>query len=260
LSRELLDPERELQFLISGWLHIFGHPPTPTPFTYQLECTLDDIRSGRFNPQPNSPFNTTIARNMKLQANSHPMLKVPRILVELRGVLERDRNLALEGIFRISPNKIELDETRKRIEKGEYDLRGVSGHCAAALIKEWLRSLSEPLLPERLYGRAIQVAKLEIPADAPEHQNPLVNGAAELFRELDAVNQEVLIQLAEICGNTLRPEFQATNKMSLEALSIVLSPCILRNPENDPTLMLANVKFETKFCAALIKAVINQRQ
>ena len=38
---------------------------------------------------------------------------------------------------------------------------------------------------------------------------------------------------------------------SLRSLAVVFSPCMMRNPSNDPIEILQNAKFETKFVALM---------
>ena len=58
-----------------------------------------------------------------------------------------------EGLFRRSPNSVQLRQVREAYNRGQtVSLRNFNDpHLAAVLIKKFLRDLPQPIFPERLY-------------------------------------------------------------------------------------------------------------
>jgi hypothetical protein len=60
-----------------------------------------------------------------------------------------------EGLFRISPFGGIVDEVKWALDKGIYvnfkQTKGFNSHVASGLLKMWLRSMSEPLIPFEMY-------------------------------------------------------------------------------------------------------------
>ena len=55
-----------------------------------------------------------------------------------------------EGVFRVPANKVEVDNVREALDKGNYDCissLATSVHTVAAVLKSWFRELAVPLIP-----------------------------------------------------------------------------------------------------------------
>ena len=105
---------------------------------------------------------------------------VPPIVHDVLTYL-RATSLAIVGLFRLAGEKVTTDELRRTLDTGvcvcacmrtRFRLfNGFAGakvdlyafdrpHCAADVLKVWLRSLPEPLVTARLFPRFMAVASL----------------------------------------------------------------------------------------------------
>jgi len=86
-------------------------------------------------------------------------LDVPIIVPTLIRAMREAGATKCRGIFRISPAKDQLVELRKQVEAGNFDVKVDDPHLPAALLKEWLRELSEPLISYSMYDRCIAIVQ-----------------------------------------------------------------------------------------------------
>lgn len=173
---------------------------------------------------------------------------MPRILITLVTAVKDLNGLNTEGIFRISHNHTELAAMRKAFDSGVYTVTSTSPHAPAALLKEWLRDLSEALVAPEVYPDAIAVAK--------SSSQPLVPADKILdsvFGKLDPLAQRVMRIVAELCVDIA--ENHRINRMTFDNLAIVFAPSFFRCPSEDPMELLSNSKHETKLTASLIVAL-----
>jgi hypothetical protein len=170
--------------------------------------------------------------------------------------------LAQEGVFRISPSKAEIDGVKARLDSlgiqgmSRAEVATIIGEnnvfLACALLKDWLRSLSEAVIPTRPhYAAAIAIVKKEAAQEAAEaaaaaaataNASPLspdgpataaarrgttmARGGAALSASMSAslssflsglptVSQRVLSVLADLVREVTADEVQKTNKMTV---------------------------------------------
>ena len=181
---------------------------------------------------------------------------VPRVLSACVHRLSQADGYATEGIFRISIPKQELDALRAAVDRDEYEqIRQHSNpHAAAALLKDFLRSLPAPIIPDSLYAHCVAVG-MERTADG------LTCDEETCLRAVAAVGEEqrrVLSLLSAVCDR-VDAESEVT-RMSCETLAIVFAPCLLRNRSADAARLLEYTKYETKFVSALMKGMVRQRR
>jgi len=168
-----MDAKHDISTFIQDQLWEHGQPVPPTPFSYDLPCTPADIEQGRLEGNPNSIFRSTLQHCMELQkSDAHcqaAKLDVPRIVPALVNRIRELGGVTELGIFRISVSKEDLDSLRRQLDEGNYNLNNVRNpHCCAALLKEWLRLLQEPVIPsEQLYQQAIE-AGFDVGCEAAE--------------------------------------------------------------------------------------------
>jgi hypothetical protein len=165
--------------------------------------------------------------------NTAPGLDVPRVLPALIGAVKELKGVTTEGIFRISPTKPELEALHKQFEDAHasFELtaaqkQSLTAHVPAALLKQWLRSLSEPLIPELQYGACLALAK-----DAQPPINSAANkqAVAKLMDGLPQVNRRVVELIAALVKELCVPANAKRNRMGVEALAIVFAPSFLRS-------------------------------
>jgi hypothetical protein len=191
---------------------------------------------------------------VNVQQSTTPNIRIPRIVKTCIARIREPDGLTAEGIFRLSPSKSQLEEAKEEVDKGNYDIK-LDPYVAAALLKEWLRLLSEPIIP--LYDKAVECAKaisIQESEDNSNSTNPTSSPTPmDVIDKLDPLNQEILRQIASLCQEIVLPNNANHNKMSFESLGIVFAPCFLRCASNDPNVIFANTRFETKFTILLLQ-------
>lgn len=147
------------------------------------------------------------------------------------------KGLSVEGIFRLSGAKGEVDALREAYDfEMDVDLNNVRDpNVVASLLKQYLREMPEPLLPAKDYQRylaAVQLASKEA----------VVTELGALIKEgVSGYNLAVLSEFVRLLHCVVRNS--RFNKMNSANCSIVLGPNILRQPMSDP----ADVRMSAAF-------------
>ena len=215
-----MSPEGDVRSLVQGFLHLHGPAPSPTVYAYNLPCSPADIRAGKYQgSNPNSAFHTAIGRALEVQPALCDGLRVPRVLAEAVAAVRRNEGLASEGIFRLSPSKSQFDDAKAAVEAGDYSaLDRCDAYVNAALIKDWLRSLTEPLILDALYEEAVAAAKANMALGQGEAAAAVGGGGVDavqaVFAKLAGVSQDVLRVIAAVVQEATAPK-NASNKMSV---------------------------------------------
>ena len=108
-----------------------------------------------------SVFGETLSEIMRSQhtddvARGRAHQPIPRILPFLTDSILRLHGNRSEGIFRVPGDSDDVTMLRCRIEKGNYDLTGITDpNTPSSLLKLWMRELDEPLLPTDMYDECI---------------------------------------------------------------------------------------------------------
>jgi Rho GTPase-activating protein 39 len=112
----------------------------------------------------------------------------------------------------------------------------------ADLMKLWLRSLTEPLVPFSLYERAVEAGR--------STDYLMAYKLLLALPQANAATLKVLMRFLNDCA-----DHSVRSQMNRHNLSLVFSPNLLRCPTNDPAVMMANTEPERKFTAFLLDAV-----
>jgi hypothetical protein len=236
----VVDPESDVQTFIT--VKLTDHPPTPPiPFVYDMAFTPDDLRS---ESGASALFSTTLDAVMKYQEREFPDFRedVPRILDVLSQAVVT-KGLHSEGIFRMSVGAQDLAHLRKKIERGDYDLKNVDPYAAAVLLKAWLRDLSEPLVPFEHYDECISIGS------QPECD---ARAMTTLMAKLPPLNRRVAYRLCHMMKQISLPGNVEKNRMTLSNLAIVFAPCMLRSKVDDPARMLRDSKNACRWVERLV--------
>lgn len=90
-------------------------------------------------------------------------------------------------------------------------------HLYAGLLKEWLRNLHEPLIPQIYYDVCVSMAR----------DGSLSSDQFEVFlSQLPETNRETLKYLARFLRQLA--EHESTTRMGLPNFALVFAPCFLR--------------------------------
>jgi hypothetical protein len=248
-STKNLQPEEDVTAFVEDWLAVNGEPAPFHSIPYLLPCSPEDIRAGKLLSNPLAVFKTSLDQIMQNQEKEYPQLTVPRVLVELVEAVKQRNGLQTEGIFRISHNHADLGAMRRAFDAGNYTVTSDSPHAPAALLKEWLRDLSDALVPQEAYADAVRLAK----AHPSEQYIPAKAVLDTVYNRLDPLSQRVIAAITGLCIDVA--EHHRVNRMTIDNLAIVFAPSFFRCPSEDPLELLGNSKHETKLTASIIIAV-----
>lgn len=190
-------------------------------------------------------FFYTLNEDMAMRRNSGSSLTVPLIFKELMSHLRRLDGYNTEGIFRIPFDQNKLNEHKKDMENGKYEMKGeTSPHAAACLLKMWLRLLAEPLISDNLYDDAIKMGQTK---------EPNSDDVMKLFHQLDVHHQNLIKEMSEMCVEIENNE--KVTKMTLDNLAIVFAPAFLSREGLEPMESMKHAKFQCAFVASLFKTL-----
>lgn len=142
--------------------------------------------------------------------------------------------LGIQGVFRVSPPKTQLDDTKKKIDSGqEIDWTSLDEHVCTGTIKLFLRELPQPLLTFELYSKFVSAADA---SDDPAKVKAIKSVLAELPKSNLALLKRLLALMVLIERN------KEVNKMTATNLAVVLCPSILYPEVPDPLTMVDDIQ------------------
>lgn len=209
-------------------------------------------------------FGESLPGLMQLQGRRWSNKKLPWILTTLCEAVLKMGGASTEGIFRIAADADELSFIKLVIDCINFDLLEDEGdildllnqdsdepvdvHVFACLLKQWFRSLMEPLIPFNLYEVCLEYSSS--PADA----------TSIVVNQLPTLNRLVLGYLIRFLQVFAAPENVNFTKMDDSNLSMVWAPNILRSPQSNnltihPSIIFENTRKEMTFIRTLIQSL-----
>lgn len=162
-----------------------------------------------------------------------PASLIPFWLEKAIEFLEQ-KALGIQGVFRVSPPKTQLDETKKKIDSAqEIDWTSLDEHVCTGTIKLFLRELPQPLLTFELYSKFVSAADAE---DDPSKVKSIKSVLSELPKPNLALLKRLLALMVLIERN------KEVNKMTATNLAVVLCPSILYPEVPDPLTMVDDIQ------------------
>ncbi len=238
--------KNDLREFITTAQQIHGYMKKSEQYMYDLPYTIQDIKERNFD-RGNSVFHATLAQIMKNQHESEDKdissLTVPAILLVLISAIQKADGYTSEGIFRISASSQDIDRVKLQVKNGNYDIQEKSPHVPAGLLKFWIRSLAEPVIPSSLYNKAVDLTKSKTDGLTLEDITDFVS-------LLPKTNCDVIGHISTMCHEIVK--YESVNRMNMKNLAIVFAPGLLRYPGDDPQTMLANSKYECSFMVSLL--------
>ncbi|CAD5206655.1 unnamed protein product [Bursaphelenchus okinawaensis] len=232
-SDPLLDPP---EFVCSKYAkHCFKRIQLPINF---FKVSLESIQTARYNIFYPSMFGTTLEELMDYQKDKCPNLDIPWIEDVLISMIYELGGERTEGIFRITADP---DCMHQGIVQLNVWVKPAirDAHIPAALLKQWLRQLPAPLVPDEMYDKCLSAS-----TDADK--------ATALVKSLPHINQKVLVALLTMLQRLIDDETVKSTKMDVSNLSMVMAPNILRCQSKDPNVVFANSRKEMEFVKTLI--------
>jgi len=279
---ETLDPEKDIQTYIQTWLIDYGMPPDVVPYVYEIPLTPADIDALDESPDSEAAkkretiYNSTINSLMEKQKSSQPQLDVPLVMhVLCEACQSLGDGVKTEGIFRLSPDTSLLRSTEAKFNLGDFTLSGPAADpiIASSLLKSWLRSLNEPVIPATMYDealRCIETMKVEIAskrsvaarqtlsqkgvAIMPAAKGQDIHAAVlGVYNRLPVLHRNIVKRLSNLAKLIV---VQPKSRMNYESLAVCFAPCLFRSPDStDPFQALKWSRSEKDFTYYLLSAL-----
>ncbi|XP_063149041.1 GEM-interacting protein [Candoia aspera] len=182
--------------------------------------------------------------------------EVPFIVMKCTSEIET-RALGVQGIYRISGAKARMERLCQAFENGQrlVELSDHSPHDITGVLKHFLKELSSPVLPYKLYddfmalSRTLQ--KTENRTGDNSETDP-IKTTKDLLSKLPATNYNTLRHL--IAHLYRVAERYEENKMSPNNLGIIFGPTLIRPPCNNDVSMSCLV--ESGYQSQLVEFLI----
>ena len=179
--------------------------------------TLEDIDQSRLQIFRPSMFGGTLREILDIQKEKFPARRLPWILTTLTDQIIQLNGLGTEGIFRIPADFDEVTSVKCRFDQWESS-NPTDAHVSAALLKQWLRELYIPLIPDAAtYDDAIQVGDD-------------TSLAVSLVMKLPELHRVILTYLIGFLQMFITTEVVTVTKMDASNLSMVFAPNFMRCP------------------------------
>jgi len=195
-------------------------------------------------------FNTTLTGTLLFEKKFelHNDEGVPLMLTTLINATKNSgEGHSIEGIFRECAQTEEREKLQNQLKKGDYNIQLDDPHIPAGVLKFWLRSLSEPLIPEHLYSHCIKLGKANKQDASSESWGADLQN---VFDKMPQLNIKVIAKLVDLIKTvyTLREK----NRMTLQNMAIIFSPYILRTPGTDLTVVNQDAPITHNFLIYLV--------
>jgi len=170
-------------------------------------------------------------------------LSVPKILKALCGKVEALGGFQTVGIFRKPFHDDNArNELRRQLLRGDYEIHSDDPHLPAALLKDWLRGIKEPIIPFSAYDAAILAAKRKRLSE---------QDFGVFMKQLDPVRRDCLIFLVKFFRRLL--EHSRVTKTDVKCLGTIFAPSLLQMEHLSAENMRANASFAKTFLVHLIQ-------
>ncbi|KAJ7511353.1 rho GTPase activating protein 22 [Mycena galericulata] len=179
----------------------------------------------------------------EIGADDVPPGTIPSIIERCLSEIE-SRGLTEVGIYRLAGAASVITALKEAFNRGEDPIEASTDiHAVCDLVKSWFRVLPEPLFPSADYHLVIETMKLENLDDRLTSIRNVVQG-------LPQPNFDLLKRVSEHLDKVA--DFEEYNQMTAEGLAIVFSPNLLRAPQENFAMILANMGHTHKLVKALI--------
>ncbi|KAL7721886.1 Rho GTPase activating protein [Entamoeba marina] len=158
--------------------------------------------------------------------------------------LEKHNSKQEEGIFRTSAS-YKITGRVKQILDGDQDINIENfeeSACAAAIIKDYLRDLPDPLIPYKHYNEFVVLARMK--------EETRVEEAKTLVNKLPEINQDTLWYLCKFCKDVL--DNVELSQMNATNLGTCLAPTVCRTPPQERMKEMENTKLIIESFATLV--------
>ncbi|KAI0036125.1 hypothetical protein K488DRAFT_41770 [Vararia minispora EC-137] len=214
----------------------------------RLEDHMHD-RPAAGSQDPNAVFGVDLeillGREREATGGELPAGAVPSFLERCLQEVEM-RGLGEVGIYRIAGATSELNSLRDQANRGARIwpvTPSTDIHAVCDMVKTWFRVLPEPVFPSYSYQDIIAAMKIESFEERIARVRVVVQA-------LPRHNFDLLKRIIEHLDKVT--DYEEQNQMTPDALAIVFSPNLLRAPDNNFLMIMANMPHTNKLVKTLI--------
>jgi len=179
---------------------------------------------------------------------------VPHIVTLLTEAINQSVCL-VEGIFRISPSKSELERVQSLIDEGEYvnltELCSSDKHLVPSLLKKFFRDLPAPLFTFEFYSCFIAVYEQKDLFD----EALLIRKLSDLIKMLPSIHYKLVRFLLSFIASIANKS--ESNLMTINNLATVWAPVLFRTEEMEMNVRIIK---ETGESASLLAIILNKHK
>ncbi|KAJ7631847.1 rho GTPase activating protein 22 [Mycena polygramma] len=168
---------------------------------------------------------------------------IPSVVERCLSEIEA-RGLTEVGIYRLAGATSTINALKEAFNRGTDPItENTDIHAVCDLVKSWFRVLPEPLFPPAEYHLAIESMQME-------NLDDRLTSIRNVVQALPRPKFDLLKRVSEHLDRVA--DFEDRNQMTAEGLAIVFSPNLLRAPQENFAMILANMAHTHKLVKALI--------
>lgn len=185
-------------------------------------------------------FGITIEEAMAMQKEKYFDLSIPVIMVKLTDAILLNDGCKTEGIFRVAGSTMQVLKTQQQFNDLNFDEIPSDPHVLVGVLKQWLRELKEPLIPNANYHNCLNCESL---ADC-----------VSAIDKLPALNKATLGKLVQLLREIAKPENQQYTKMDMHSICLVSAPVLFRCQSTDMAELVVNMQREKAFLGLVLES------
>ncbi|KAI0046467.1 hypothetical protein FA95DRAFT_1606903 [Auriscalpium vulgare] len=220
-------------------LTYLGNSPKPQLADHIHDHAPTSIRD------PTAVFGVDLEFLLKREAGCEtvPPGAIPSIIERCLAEVEA-RGLTEVGIYRIAGATTEVSSLKDALNRGIWPITPTTDiYAICDLVKSWFRVLPECAFPAFSYFDIINAMKIE-------DFNTRMDRVRTIIHALPRHNFDLVKRVVEHLDKVT--DYEEQNHMTADALAIVFSPNLLRAPNNDFLMIMANMQFTNRLVKGLV--------
>lgn len=185
-------------------------------------------------------FGVTLQEAMDMQKEKYPNLRIPVIMVKLTEAILLFEGRKAEGIFRVAGSIQQIQKMQQQFNEMNFDEISSDPHVLVGVLKQWLRTLKEPLITNDIYSECL---KCETPDDC-----------VRAVSKMPELNQAALAHFVGFLRELSKPECLPFTRMDVHNLCLVSAPVLFRCPSTDMAELVVHMQKEKVFLGLLLES------
>jgi hypothetical protein len=185
-------------------------------------------------------FGVTLQEAMDLQKEKYPNLRVPVIIVKLTEAILLFEGCKAEGIFRVAGSTQQVQKMQQQFNVMNFDEISSDPHVLVGVLKQWLRELREPLIPNSIYAECLQCET--------------TMECLKVIGKMPELNKVSFAHFVVFLRELAKPEHLPYTKMDVHNLCLVSAPVLFRCPSTDMAELVVNMQKEKVFLGLVLES------